>query len=156
MLKNEFTLGNGQEDSADPFGISMGDGAWNLMFIILVASISLVPATQTTFHDLDLKLAQSVPGDTADKSIETIRIVIDSKGQVRLDEKTLGSVEATKSQLVTTLKSKIQDRGSRPYRVWIVPDKGVPWQSIVDVHGAVSQVTDKFSVISEEKARDER
>ncbi len=138
-----------QRPAADPFGIAMGDGAWNIMFAILAASISLVPATLSTVHDLGLELAHASPTVEAATPQETIRVTIDAEGIVRLNQAELGPAEDVAHRLPRDLQGMIQDQVGKSYRVWIIPDKGASWQCVVDAYDAVGQVTSNFSVIAE-------
>lgn len=140
------------EPPADAFSICMGDVAWNLMLIVLLASAFLVKPSETTVQDPDLRMAKTSHSAPVDEDQPAIIVAITSDGTVKMDDMVVGNVNEASTKLPPALRRlKSNTPSGPPLYVRIIPDKGTDYEFVVAIHDAVSEVikADRIALMAE-------
>lgn len=150
MKPSRFTPVHRDDPQMDPAATVMSDMVWNLMIIMLVACLSLVPASMATLNEVDFDLARGNGTDDVEEHENTLRLTVDETLLVKLDDTTLGLLDEVEDSVGTAISQAISETGADTF-VYVVPASSVDWQDVIRVHDAVSNATDNCTLVIEKE-----
>ena len=132
---------------AEPLGhsnlatyIAFGDIGLQLLIVVLIVAASSVGI-------VDIPLAKS-HGTKSDPSALAVRVAIDPRGFVQVDEQPVGHLTHRSSEVVASLQERVAIRGSAAKKICIFPAPQTSWQHIVDLRDTAAAVTDQIEIIA--------
>jgi biopolymer transport protein ExbD len=141
------------DDGNESFGVVASDIILNLMFIVLLASASLVAAGQVDWEGLPINPATGSSGEKLPAlPSPPLVVTISAAGEMSFEGARLGDGPEAAELLAAKLRQSLSDRSGTHARVLVVPDAAAPWQAVAAVDLAVAKVTSHyFTVITTSK-----